>query len=161
MPIPDLQNGLLPPGVHDCSIEEARARFGSFQGSDRRPRLFAKLEQYLNEVRTTRLVARVVLDGSFVTAIPDPNDIDLVLLLRPGHDFSAALQPFEYKCPAGRTGPDALPDERLHRSRRVRRRRRVPRFFQPGARRPHPAQRPVTRNTVGRNVVNVAKPPEA
>ena len=101
MPIPEMQNGLLPPGVHDCSIEEARARFGSFQGSDRRPRLFAKLEQYLNEVRNTRLVVSVILDGSFVTTIPDPNDIDLVLLLRPGHDFSAILRPFEYNVLSG------------------------------------------------------------
>ena len=92
-PAPD---GLLPPGLHDCSIDDIRTRFGAFQGSDRRPRLFERLEQYLSEVRRTRLLQAVIVDGSFVTAVAEPNDVDLVLVLQPGHDFSADLQPFEY-----------------------------------------------------------------
>jgi hypothetical protein len=44
MPIPDLdQGGFLPPGVHDCSLEEIGERFARFQVSDRRMRLFDKL----------------------------------------------------------------------------------------------------------------------
>jgi hypothetical protein len=32
MPIPPLdEDGLLPEGIHECSLEEIRARFGSFQ----------------------------------------------------------------------------------------------------------------------------------
>jgi hypothetical protein len=27
---------------------------------------------------------------------PDPNDVDLILVLRKGHDFGASLRPFEY-----------------------------------------------------------------
>jgi hypothetical protein len=33
------QNGNLPEGIHDCTIEEAAERFGAFQRSDRRPQL--------------------------------------------------------------------------------------------------------------------------
>jgi len=42
------------------------------------------------------LVAAIIVDGSFVTAKDVPNDIDLIVVLRPGHDFSAELRPFEY-----------------------------------------------------------------
>ena len=97
MPIPDFeQDGLLPPGVHDCSIDEVRSRFGTFRGSDRRARLFETLEQYLKEARSAGLVAAVIIDGSFVTGATDPNDVDLVVLLRHDHDFKADLRPFEY-----------------------------------------------------------------
>ena len=70
--------------------------------NDRRPRLFEKLAQYLIEVRRTRLATAVLIDGSFVTAAAAPNDIDLILLLRPDHDFSAELLPFEYNVLSGR-----------------------------------------------------------
>ena len=103
MPIPDFTpGGYLPPGVHECTIRELQSRFGSFQRSDRRPRLFARLEQFLAEARQTGLIAAVVVDGSFVTAIDEPNDVDLLLLVRRGHDFSAALRPFEYNVVSSR-----------------------------------------------------------
>lgn len=38
----------------------------------------------------------VVIDGSFVTTKPDPNDIDLVLVLPASHDFSADLPGAQY-----------------------------------------------------------------
>ena len=41
-------------------------------------------------------MADIIIDGSFVTANPDPNDIDLILVLNAGHDFTAELRPFEY-----------------------------------------------------------------
>jgi hypothetical protein len=69
MAIPEFTaDGLLPRGLHECSIEEARARFGSFDRSDRRPRLFEKLEQFLADARQSRLVTAVIINGSFVTA---------------------------------------------------------------------------------------------
>jgi hypothetical protein len=42
------------------------------------------------------LIAEIVVDGSFVTAKPDPNDTDLIPVLNKGHDFTAELRPFEY-----------------------------------------------------------------
>ena len=97
MPIPPLdQNGLLPFGVHDCTLEEIKARFGSFRGSDRRPQLFARLEAFLSEAKAARVVVSVLVDGSFVTARLVPNDIDLILVVAPGHSFAVDLSPGEY-----------------------------------------------------------------
>ena len=97
MPIPNFdEKGLLPPGIHDCSLDEIRERFGTYQGTDRRVELYAKLQAFLEEVRSTRLVVAVIVDGSFVTSKPNPEDIDLILVLSSDHDFSAKLRPFEY-----------------------------------------------------------------
>ena len=83
-------------GMHDCTPKEIKARFGTFQRSDRRPRLAAKLETFLLEAAKTGLVAAVVVDGSFVTATPEPNDIDLIIALVPGHSFTADLSSGAY-----------------------------------------------------------------
>ena len=97
MPIPSLTAaGLLPAGVHICELDEVRARFGGFQGSDQRPNLMGKLESFLTEVRTSNIVQAVILDGSFVTSQETPNDIDLLLVLSTGHDFRADLYPAQY-----------------------------------------------------------------
>jgi hypothetical protein len=97
MAIPSLNDaGLLPPGVHDCTLDKPRQRFGVFQTTDRRPKLFDKLQQLVQAAWATGLVAEIVIDGSFVTAKPDPNDIDLILVLNKRHDFSAELRPFAY-----------------------------------------------------------------
>jgi len=48
MPIPPLNtHGLLPVGIHVTTLDEIRLRFGLFQGSDRRPRLYDRLEQLI------------------------------------------------------------------------------------------------------------------
>ncbi len=97
MPIPALNvDGLLPPGVHDCPLAEVRARFGSFQGSDVRQRLFARLEELVAGMTRSGLFEALLVDGSFITAKPAPNDIDLVAVLRPGHDFERDLPMSEY-----------------------------------------------------------------
>lgn len=114
MPIPLLDDhGFLPVGVHDCTLEEIKARFGSFQASDRRPRLFARLETFLSEANASRLVVSVLVDGSFVTAKTEPNDIDLVLVVARNHSFVADLSPLEYnvlskRCVHRRHGFDLL-----------------------------------------------------
>jgi hypothetical protein len=87
---------LLPPGVHDCTLDEVRQCFGEFQTTDRRPKLYIKLETLVREAWATGSVTDIVIDGSFVTAKPDPDDIDLILVLNTGHDFTAELRPFEY-----------------------------------------------------------------
>ena len=97
MPIPPLdQNGFLPVGIHDCALAEIKARFGTFQGSDRRSRLVAQLEAFLAEAAKTGLVVGVVVEGSFVTAVPEPNDIDLIVVVAAGHDLRADLGPTAY-----------------------------------------------------------------
>jgi len=59
--IPQLDSsGLLPTGIHDCALNDLRARFDSFQGSDARPRLMAKLEAFVDEVRASGIVRALV-----------------------------------------------------------------------------------------------------
>jgi hypothetical protein len=95
------ERGLLPPGTHECTVEELRDRFGQFivldrRGSDRRAKLSEQLLAYLREVGATKLVTEVIVNGSYVTAKAEPNDIDLIVVLAADHDFSRELRPFEY-----------------------------------------------------------------
>jgi hypothetical protein len=97
MPIPPLNNdGLLPPGVHDSTLDELRERFGQFQTTDRRYRLYEQFERYVKELQGTGSIMAIIVDGSFVTSRSDPNDIDLILILSSAQDFSTTLRPFEY-----------------------------------------------------------------
>jgi hypothetical protein len=94
--IPSLNDaGLLPPGVHPCTLDELKERFGGFRDSDRRPTLFSRLAELVAELRASALFSAVIVDGSFVTSKPDPNDIDLVLVLHPDHDMKADLPPYQ------------------------------------------------------------------
>src|SRR2546426_321931 len=97
MPIPPLNHrGQLPEGIHDCTVEEIEARFGSVQGSDRRLRLWAKFREFVREIRACGDVLAILLNGSFVTANSSPNDIDLILVLPPDWDLEADLSPNRY-----------------------------------------------------------------
>lgn len=97
MPIPALNTeGLLPVGLFDCAWSELQSRFGAFRGSDHRVRLFARLEELASAMRASGLFEALIIDGSFVTAKPAPNDIDLVAVLRPGHNFERDLPMSEY-----------------------------------------------------------------
>lgn len=88
---------LLPPGIHDASLEDVRERFGVFQESDHRCRLFAKLKEYAEEVRKAGWRAALIVDGSFVMAgVAKPDDIDLILVMPEDWNMAAELKPFEY-----------------------------------------------------------------
>ena len=90
------EHGWLPDGIHDCTLDEAAERFGAFQSSDRRPQLWARFAEFMREAKACSLVDTVLVDGSFVTAEPSPNDIDLVLIVSANHNFEADFQPSEY-----------------------------------------------------------------
>ncbi len=90
------ENGWLPEGIYDCTLQEAAERFGAFQGSDRRPQMWARFIEFMREAKACRLIEAVLVDGSFVTAEPDPRDIDLVLVVEASYDFSADLSPAQY-----------------------------------------------------------------
>ncbi len=97
MPIPALtSDGVLPIGVFDCTLSDVRARFGVFRASDRRVRLFARLEELVLAMQASGLFEALVIDGSFVTAKPAPDDVDAIAVLRPGHDFERELSISEY-----------------------------------------------------------------
>lgn len=84
-------HGLLPDGIHDATIEEIKSRFGTFQKSDRRPKLWNRLIEYLSQARNYTYIEVILLDGSFVTEAAEPNDINLVVIMSREHDFTAEL----------------------------------------------------------------------
>jgi hypothetical protein len=90
------EQGLLPDGIHDCTMDEVAERFGAFQSSDRRPQLWARLAEFMRELKACGLMDAVLVDGSFVTAISTPNDVDLVLVVSAGYEFSTDLAPMVY-----------------------------------------------------------------
>ncbi len=90
------QDGCLPEGIYNCTMDEAVERFGGFQTSDRRPQLWTKLTEFIGEAKAGAFVEAVLIDGSFVTSKPDPNDIDIVLVMAANYDFSKDLPPALY-----------------------------------------------------------------
>jgi hypothetical protein len=90
------EHGCLPEGIYDCTMEEAAQRFGVFQSSDRRPQLWDQFTEFIREAESCRLIEAVLVNGSFVTAENEPNDIDLLVVVCSDHDFSAEFQPSEY-----------------------------------------------------------------
>jgi hypothetical protein len=70
-------NGYLPPGVYAASIDEIAERFGS-QSEVRQ----AEMEslRWLVPLAKRAGIQRLIINGSFVTSVDEPNDVDCVLL---------------------------------------------------------------------------------
>ncbi len=80
MPIPELnQYGLLPPGEHECTLDEAHERFGQTAA---RHKLWENLDAVLCEMRAANLSGTVYINGSFVTDKPAPADVEITLDVR-------------------------------------------------------------------------------
>ncbi len=80
MPLPEFDsNGDLPPGVHATKLEEIAQRFGT--ATPRRQALTIVLQRLHDRVLETGKLLRFLLFGSYVTTKPEPNDIDLVLIM--------------------------------------------------------------------------------
>lgn len=94
--IPQLQDGVLPEGIHLCTLGEVKRMFGQFQRSDRRPHLTEKLGKYIQDARNSGVISAIVIDGSYVTAKEEPGDIDLIVALRPDFDLASEMLPLEY-----------------------------------------------------------------
>lgn len=76
------ENGYLPSGLHPATLDEIAVRFG--QASELRQVQMESL-RWLHEVAWKAGVERLVINGSFTTNTPEPNDVDCVLLM--GIDF--------------------------------------------------------------------------
>lgn len=84
MPLPEFNStGDLPEGVHKASLDEVLARFG--QGTPQRQLVTTKLLRLLEMAKRTGKLERFVIFGSYVTAKPAPNDVDVILVM--GDDF--------------------------------------------------------------------------
>ena len=71
-------DGYLPEGLYLASESEIIFRFGS--STKRRRLLTLRLLRWINLARIVG-AQRLLIDGSFVTAKTEPNDIDAVILL--------------------------------------------------------------------------------
>ena len=71
-------DGYLPVGLHTASEPELTFRFGS--SNPRRRRLALRLRRWIELARETR-ARRLLIDGSFVTSVKEPNDVDAVVLI--------------------------------------------------------------------------------
>ena len=81
------ESGFLPPGVHPATLDEVQARFGR-QSELRRVQM--ESDRWMVELAVRAGVQRIVLNGTFVTDIMEPNDVDCVLLFEPGMGNRAA-----------------------------------------------------------------------
>lgn len=71
-------DGYLPPGIHQATLEEIEQRFGS--GSEIREVQFESI-RWLVELARGAGVRRMILNGSFVADVSEPNDVDCLLLI--------------------------------------------------------------------------------
>jgi hypothetical protein len=72
--------GDLPPGVHQATIAEVIRHFGT--KTLQRQIVGRRLERIYNLARETGHLARFVVFGSFITAKPGPNDVDIFMLMK-------------------------------------------------------------------------------
>lgn len=82
-------SGLLPPGVHPATLAEINAYFG--QASELR-RVQMESIRWMIDLAVRAGIQRVVLNGSLVTDIIEPNDVDCVLLMGRGFPKDAAAE---------------------------------------------------------------------
>ncbi len=77
--IPDFDaHGYLPPGIHPATIDEVGQRFG--RQSEIRRVQFESICWLLDLARKAN-VLKFIINGSFVTDVIEPNDVDCVLFI--------------------------------------------------------------------------------
>src|SRR5262245_61585660 len=80
MAIPDFdERGDLPVGIHKASLDEVVTRFG--QHTPQRQLVTKRLLRIYELAKQTGKLERFIIFGSYVTAKPSPNDIDLVIVV--------------------------------------------------------------------------------
>lgn len=81
MPLPEFNElGDLPAGVHQVSLADVVARFGT--GSVQREAVTGRLQRIYELAGGTGALDRLVVFGSYVSDSPEPNDVDVVLVMR-------------------------------------------------------------------------------
>jgi len=72
------ESGCLPPGTHPATLDEIAEKFG--QLSELR-RVQMESVRWLVDLAVRAGAARIILNGSFVTDIMEPNDVDCAVLV--------------------------------------------------------------------------------
>jgi hypothetical protein len=81
MPLPEFNElGDLPEGNYSATLDEVIARFGS--GSSQREAVAERLKRICRLALATGFLDRVVVFGSFVSAVDEPNDVDVILVMK-------------------------------------------------------------------------------
>ncbi len=88
MPLPPFDaDGNLPVSVYPVTLREAIHQFGAI--SPQRMLVALRLERIFRLASATGRLARFVVFGSFVTAKPDPNDVDVFMIMEDSFDAGA------------------------------------------------------------------------
>ncbi len=82
-------NGDLPVGIHQASIDEVIAHFGT--GTLQRQVVARRLARIYELARGTGQLARFIVFGSFVTAKSSPNDVDIFMLMENTFDLNRVM----------------------------------------------------------------------
>lgn len=77
------EHGDLPPGIHRARLEDVVRDFGT---TARRTVIVRRLQRIFQLVGSTGHLARFIVFGSFPTAKPEPNDLDIFLLMEDSFD---------------------------------------------------------------------------
>jgi len=77
-------NGDLPVGIHQATLAEVLTHFGT--GTVQRRLVGQRLERIYNLAISAGQLARFVVFGSFVTAKPDPGDVDIFMIMEDSFD---------------------------------------------------------------------------
>jgi hypothetical protein len=86
--------GDLPIGIHPASLSEVIARFGS--GAAPRVAITARLERIYQLAMTTGQMDRIVVFGSYVSDVNEPNDVDVILVMN--NAFRSEIVPLSRWC---------------------------------------------------------------
>lgn len=83
MPLPAFNEfGDLPEGNHPASLAEMVARFGV--GTAQRMAVTGRLHRIYRLAVTTGQLDRLLVFGSYVSDVSEPNDVDVILVMRSG-----------------------------------------------------------------------------
>jgi predicted nucleotidyltransferase len=107
MPLPALDDaGELPLGVHRATLDEVIAQFGS--GTAQRIAVTGRLQRIYRLAKATGKLHRFVLFGSYVTAKPEPKDVDVILIMADDFELNTCDEEtrslFEHERAAERLG---------------------------------------------------------
>lgn len=110
MSLPELNaTGDLPAGIRAASLDDVVRCFG--HGTAQRQTITDRLKRVHPLAMATGFLDRLIVFGSFVSAEPQPNDVDVILVMRNdfrSEDCLGVVGPVR-PCPGGcRTGCECL-----------------------------------------------------
>jgi hypothetical protein len=81
MPLPAFNEfGDLPEGSHPATLDEVVARFGA--GSSQRQAVTDRLRRIYRLAMAAGELDRLLIFGSYVSDVDEPNDVDVILVMR-------------------------------------------------------------------------------